>query len=343
MLSQCCAVLCRAARPFAQRFYNLKLKLYLTAFAHDDADASIITSRLMLSLARVAALRCPKNIAPTSSFLLSPPVLRHLPPQTLPSFTFQCRSYISDENIRKQYLKLFHTCDLDGTGFVTYEELQSTLFRFGLADLDAKQPDLLKQIFSEVSSIAPAAKDSKADHVDGSFVKTALSPEAFETFIQRSVYIQTTYDNTLPDGKSPLWWKKFRVELRHYASSFNLLYCQTKSACELLIDHGWRMKKEERKIVQVAVFDFLKSLPFVVLLVAPMGSLMVPIVAKIFPQLLPSTFYNTNPEEWNSKVRSDKLAITSLEVATRILRLEKNLREAKEAEKKRRDTRESKK
>ena len=300
----------------------------------------------MLSLARVAALRCPKNIAPTSSFLLSPPVLRHLPPQTLPSFTFQCRSYISDENIRKQYLKLFHTCDLDGTGFVTYEELQSTLFRFGLADLDAKQPDLLKQIFSEVSSIAPAAKDSKdatADHVDGSFVKTALSPEAFETFIQRSVYIQTTYDNTLPDGKSPLWWKKFRVELRHYASSFNLLYCQTKSACELLIDHGWRMKKEERKIVQVAVFDFLKSLPFAVLLVAPMGSLMVPIVAKIFPQLLPSTFYNTNPEEWNSKVRSDKLAITSLEVATRILRLEKNLREAKEAEKKRRDMRESKK
>jgi hypothetical protein len=238
-----------------------------------------------------------------------------------PLHPFTCRSYVSDARVRKQYNQLFSSCDLNNSGYVTYDELKSTLFRFGLADLDAKQPDLLKQMFAEAS----------ATHVgrDSATPPDALSPENFETFIQRSVYVKTKFDNALPEGNSPLWWRKCRLELRHYASSFNLLYSQTKSAGRVVLNHGWRMKKEERKMVQVAVFDFLKTLPFAALLVAPMGSLMVPIVMKVFPSLLPSAFYTTNPEDWHSKDRADKLAITSLEVATRILRLEKRLREVK--------------
>ena len=36
----------------------------------------------------------------------------------------------------------------------------------------------------------------------------ALKPEQFEIFIQRAVYLKTQYDNTLPEGTSPLWWRK---------------------------------------------------------------------------------------------------------------------------------------
>lgn len=243
-----------------------------------------------------------------------------------PLHPLTCRSYVSDARVRKQYNQLFSSCDLNNSGYVTYDELKSTLFRFGLADLEAKQPDLLKQMFAEASATHIGATN---EGLDPTTPPDALSSEAFETFIQRSVYVKTRFDNALPEGNSPLWWRKFRLELRHYASSFNLLYSQTKCAGRVVLNHGWRMKKEERKMVQVAVFDFLKTLPFAALLVAPMGSLMVPIVMKVFPSLLPSAFYTTNPEEWHSKDRADKLAITSLEVATRILRLEKRLREVK--------------
>lgn len=229
----------------------------------------------------------------------------------------QCRTYISDTQVRQQYRRLFRSCDLDSSGYVTFNELHSTLFRFGLADLDAKEPDLLRRTFDE--AIQPTCDE-----------KDALSPESFEAFIQRAVFLKTEFDNTLPEGKSPLFWRKFKLELRHYGSSFNLLYNQTRSASALLVDHGWRMTKEERKMVMVAVFDFIKTLPFAALLVAPMGSLLVPLVAKLFPALLPTAFYSTDPTEWNNKDRTEKLAITSLEVASRILLLEKKLREANE-------------
>lgn len=227
------------------------------------------------------------------------------------------RTYVSDSTVHQQYQELFHACDLDKSGAVTYNELQSTLFRFGLAELDSQQPDALRRLFAQASTTTDTATES-----------AALSPASFQIFIQRAVEEKTKFDNTLPHGNSPLWWRKGRLALQHYTSSFNLLYSQTKSAGALLLDHGWKMKKEERKMVGVVVFDFLKTLPFAALLVAPLGSLMVPMVAKFFPQLLPTAFYTTNPDEWNNKDRADKLAITSLQVACRILKLERGLREA---------------
>ena len=270
------------------------------------------------------------------------------------------RSYITDAQVRKQYQRLFTSCDLDGSGFVSFDELQSTLFRFGLANLDAKEPNLLRKTFDEayltpvVSASSPIPSTSSSTISTSSTSSTsntattttipqnttttqnqqqetdALKPEQFEIFIQRAVYLKTQYDNTLPEGTSPLWWRKFRLELRHYGSSFNLLYNQTKGAGFLLIDHGWRLSKQERKMVWVVLLDFIKTLPFAVLLAAPMGSLIVPLVARFLPSLLPSTFHTSDPNEWDKKDRTEKLVISSLEVASRILQLEKGLREVKE-------------
>ena len=98
----------------------------------------------------------------------------------------QCRTYISDTQVRQQYRRLFRSCDLDSSGYVTFNELHSTLFRFGLADLDAKEPDLLRRTFDE--AIQPTCDE-----------KYALSPESFEAFIQRAVFLKTEFDNTLPE------------------------------------------------------------------------------------------------------------------------------------------------
>jgi hypothetical protein len=253
------------------------------------------------------------------------------------------RSYISDNQVRKQYHQLFVSCDLDSSGYVTFDELHSTLFRFGLANLDTKKPNLLQQTFDAATTTTTTTTTTSTTTTTTTNIASlgegrtdALLPEQFEVFIQKAVFLKTEYDNTLPEGKSPLWWRKLRLELRHYGSSFNLLYNQTKSAVFLLIDHGWRLSKQERKMVQAAVLDFLKTLPFAVLLAAPMGSLIVPVVAKFVPSLLPSAFHTTTSEdlvEWNKKDRAEKLAISSLEVASRILQLEQKLREASEGTK----------
>ena len=85
------------------------------------------------------------------------------------------------------------------------------------------------------------------------------------------------------------------------------------------------MKRTERRLVWVAVLDFVKVLPFAALLVAPGGSVMVPLVVKYFPSFLPSTF---STDSLDKQHREKNIQKSSLEVASRILTLEKELKVA---------------
>ncbi len=208
--------------------------------------------------------------------------------------------------IKRKYAQLFEACDTDDSGAVSLAELKTTLFRFGLAGLDAPT---LARVFDRCD-------------VDKN---GSLNLDSFIKFVEESADLKTAFDNQLPEGSAPLWWRKFKRELSHYRTSFSLLAEQTRSATALLWDHGWRMKRTERRLVWVAVLDFVKVLPFAALLVAPGGSVMVPLVVKYFPSFLPSTF---STDSLDKQHREKNIQKSSLEVASRILTLEKELKVA---------------
>jgi len=57
-----------------------------------------------------------------------------------------------------------------------------------------------------------------------------------------------------------------------------------------VFDSGRRMSRRERRLVFRTLFDMSKLLPFAFLAAAPGGSLLLPVLAKVFPKSLPTTF-----------------------------------------------------
>ena len=81
--------------------------------------------------------------------------------------------------------------------------------------------------------------------------------------------------------------------------------------------------------MRVAVHDVMRVVPFAALLVVPGGSVLLPLVVRFAPTLLPSTFSTDSADEKHRET----------EVVTRILTLEKTLTLAvRKREKRRIDT-----
>ena len=91
------------------------------------------------------------------------------------------------------------------------------------------------------------------------------------------------------------WFRQKYHELRregaHYKNGFKLLGSEFVQAGTLI---GSSLRRDltyaEREVIWVAVVDILKLMPFVALVAAPGGTLLVPLLARLWPSLLPSTF-----------------------------------------------------
>lgn len=131
----------------------------------------------------------------------------------------------------------------------------------------------------------------------------------------------------------PMMASKCIQELTQYRVGAALLWEQTKMTWALLLLRGVRLESdgpllhphmsggvllrhtaEYRKLVNVALWDLAKVLPFLTVLLAPGGSVLILMLLRGCPQALPSTF-NTS-------------SAGRLEVADRILGLERNLKGA---------------
>ena len=82
-------------------------------------------------------------------------------------------------------------------------------------------------------------------------------------------------------------------EYRHYKRGFTLLYRQLKFARERLgaVLEGRELSRYEYRKVMRAMTDVLRLLPMICLVALPGGSILLPLVAKKFPQVLPTTFH----------------------------------------------------
>ena len=237
----------------------------------------------------------------------------------------------NNHKLRQHWLHLFTACDVNANGVVTLDELSRTLFRFGL---DGISPDELDAIFMRAATkkdrhmhadMTAHYCETFESHVDDAQV-AALGFDDFVRFVEEAIQHQKN-SAAAAAGSSPSWVQWVAVETAHFKTGFSLLRHQTKSAAALVMHHGgsWRtLSKRKRLLVAVAVRDFAKCLPFACLACSPGATLLVPLLAKSFPNALPTTFHDTSADP------DHLISQNNLAVASRILTLEQELRKAKQ-------------
>ena len=104
--------------------------------------------------------------------------------------------------------------------------------------------------------------------------------------------------------KPPLW-KRFIDELVHYYHGFRLLSIEVRISFSLLFKvlQGDTLTRRERKQLVRTTADLFRLVPFVIIVLTPFLELALPVLIKLFPNMLPSTFQTTNEKE--AKLRTN--------------------------------------
>ncbi|XP_051897153.1 LETM1 domain-containing protein LETM2, mitochondrial isoform X2 [Pristis pectinata] len=88
------------------------------------------------------------------------------------------------------------------------------------------------------------------------------------------------------------WKQKIINELKHYYNGFRLLWTDIKVATRILsrLLYGFQLSRRERRRLLRTCVDLFRLVPFVIFLVVPFMEFLLPVVLKLFPGMLPSTF-----------------------------------------------------
>ncbi|XP_075713096.1 mitochondrial proton/calcium exchanger protein isoform X1 [Rhinoderma darwinii] len=88
-------------------------------------------------------------------------------------------------------------------------------------------------------------------------------------------------------------------EIKHYYHGFRLLWIDTKIAARIMwtILNGSSLSRRERRQFLRICADLFRLVPFLVFIIVPFMEFLLPIVLKLFPNMLPSTFETTSKKE----------------------------------------------
>ncbi|XP_048379189.1 LETM1 domain-containing protein LETM2, mitochondrial isoform X1 [Stegostoma tigrinum] len=99
------------------------------------------------------------------------------------------------------------------------------------------------------------------------------------------------------------WQQKILSELKHYYNGFRLLWIDTKVALRILsrLFVGHRLTRRERRRLIRTCVDLFRLVPFMIFLIVPFMEFLLPVVLKLFPGMLPSTFETKMSKEENQR------------------------------------------
>ncbi|XP_063780876.1 mitochondrial proton/calcium exchanger protein isoform X2 [Pseudophryne corroboree] len=88
-------------------------------------------------------------------------------------------------------------------------------------------------------------------------------------------------------------------ELKHYYHGFRLLWTDTIIGARMLwrILNGAALSRRERRQFLRICADVFRLVPFLVFIIVPFMEFLLPVVLKLFPNMLPSTFETTSKKE----------------------------------------------
>ncbi|XP_020627165.1 LETM1 and EF-hand domain-containing protein 1, mitochondrial-like isoform X2 [Orbicella faveolata] len=143
---------------------------------------------------------------------------------------------------------------------------------------------------SKVEEAVEAMKEKKEKLKEKAF-QMECSPEEIEPMVAVSPKLRKTI------------WQRVKHEVVHYYNGFKLLYLEIKIAARMLwqIMNGRVLSRRERRQFLRTVSDIFRLVPFLVFLLIPFMEFMLPVVIKLFPNMLPSTFEDKSKKEENKK------------------------------------------
>ncbi|KAI0781308.1 LETM1-domain-containing protein [Trametes elegans] len=119
-----------------------------------------------------------------------------------------------------------------------------------------------------------------------------------------------------PKEEAPLatrLWKKVKHEAQHYWHGSKLLAAEVRISARLQwkLLHGESLTRRERRQLKRTTQDLLRLIPFAVFVIVPFMELLIPVVLKMFPNALPSTF----EDKFAAEEKQRKLLRVRLEMA----------------------------
>ncbi|EKM82731.1 hypothetical protein AGABI1DRAFT_53149 [Agaricus bisporus var. burnettii JB137-S8] len=119
-----------------------------------------------------------------------------------------------------------------------------------------------------------------------------------------------------PAPKNPLGvrvWKKVKHEAQHYWHGSKLLVSEVVISGRLQwkILHGDTLTRRERRQLKRTTQDLLRLVPFAILIIIPFMELLIPVIVKVFPNFLPSTF----EDKFSAQEKQRKLLRVRLDMA----------------------------
>ncbi|KAH9857644.1 LETM1-domain-containing protein [Lenzites betulinus] len=119
-----------------------------------------------------------------------------------------------------------------------------------------------------------------------------------------------------PKEEAPLAtrvWKKVKHEAQHYWHGSKLLAAEVRISSRLQwkLLHGETLTRRERRQLKRTTQDLLRLIPFAVFVIVPFMELLIPVVLKLFPNALPSTF----EDKFAAEEKQRKLLRVRLEMA----------------------------
>ncbi|PIL30518.1 transporter [Ganoderma sinense ZZ0214-1] len=108
-------------------------------------------------------------------------------------------------------------------------------------------------------------------------------------------------------------WKKVKHEVQHYWHGSKLLAAEVRISSRLQwkLLHGESLTRRERRQLRRTTQDLLRLIPFAVFVIVPFMELLIPVVLKVFPNALPSTF----EDKFAAEEKQRKLLRVRLEMA----------------------------
>ncbi|MES2410827.1 MAG: LETM1-related biofilm-associated protein [Bacteroidota bacterium] len=111
-------------------------------------------------------------------------------------------------------------------------------------------------------------------------------------YFNNSNPVKNFYDHTTESVQILINRNKKRL-IREVSQSKELMHLLAKSTHKDL-------DKDEKKKIKIQLLDICKTVPSLTIFLLPGGSLLLPILIKFIPQLLPSAFNENEEREWNS-------------------------------------------
>jgi hypothetical protein len=110
------------------------------------------------------------------------------------------------------------------------------------------------------------------------------------------------HPSTIP-GRWKVTWGHIKHEIQHYWLGSKLLAKEVKVASNILgrVTQGHGISRRERAQLMRTTVDMFRLIPFIVIMLIPFMELMLPLILKAFPNMLPSTFEDKATREMKLK------------------------------------------